>query len=693
MSKNSKILAVLCGSVSALALTASPGRADAPLPHPLQPITQSCLNKTVAAATLTPPQGQPASTQFDGLTQANVFCLSVIQVPGNRLTSFDISWADPVKALYFLGDRSNKGIDVINTATNNFKARLTGFVGISLLNPTSINNNTSGPNGVTSHGNWVYGGDGNSTLKVFDLKTMKNWPAANPPIQTIFTGGSTRVDEMDTTGDGCFLLAANNIEDPAYATLFQANCDNLVSDVVPLVQIYADKTIMPAGVGLSFEQPRWDPSTGRFVGGVPIINDPQNPGCNYGQNAGVIAPANGPTQVIGAAAKTQNITCDGAVVLIPGSLAGVLATATGVVGPNTNGIGVPQVAYGIYNPVNKTGIIPLTNYALTANASVNVGSAINVAPNVPTINVFSTSALTPETLSPYANPGLYWVKQSTTAGPSGLGGTGSEAVTYTGCNPNGVARNPLTNELLVACNQGNQPWNVATQVIAAGLGFANVPGLPLVPIAKSGLSVAATNTFTVPGVVGGDEAWFNGVIIGPTAFGDGNYYIAASKGGSFRSDANFSGTVPAGTLNLTQPPLNFTGTCATTCGPVLAVVAGFQFFDPIYNFVTYPLIGTIGESNGSHSVAADAIRDYIYVPQTAPMLLRSGGNPNLPIDLNAVGGDTTGNRQNSSNSFLNCQSVVTANVHGVPINSGNGCIVVYHSLPGTQGSPTSPTGN
>jgi hypothetical protein len=27
----------------------------------------------------------------------------------------------------------------------------------------------SGPDGVTSHGRWLYGGDGNSTLKVFDL--------------------------------------------------------------------------------------------------------------------------------------------------------------------------------------------------------------------------------------------------------------------------------------------------------------------------------------------------------------------------------------------------------------------------------------------------------------------------------------------------------------------------------------------
>ena len=360
---------------------------------------------------------------------------------------------------------------------------------------------------------------------------------------------------------------------------------------------------------------------------------------------------------------------------------------------NTYGIGVPQYAYGIYTPGNETGIIPLTNYALTANASIEPGSAINVAPNVPTINVFSTSALTPETLSPYANPGLYWVKQSTTVGPAGLAGTGSEAVTYTGCSPNVASRNPFTGDTLMTCAQSNQAWNVATQVVTTGFGFANIPSLPLVPILPAGLPAAGTNTFLVPGVVGGDVAIFSGQLINGVGYGDGNWYIAAYKGGSFRSDANFSGTVPAGTLNLTQPPLNFTGTCASTCGPVLAIVAGFQYYDPIYNFVTYPLIGTIPSSSNSHSVEVDVIRDYIFVPQVAPNLLRSGDNPNLVVDINATGGDTTGNRQNSSNSFLNCQSVVTANVHGVPINSGNGCIVVYHSIPGTQGSPTSPTGN
>src|SRR5271170_5538911 len=212
MSTNSKLIAVLCGSVSALALTTSSGQADAPLAAPLQPITSSCLGRQGAAATLTPPNGQPDFTQVDGLTQANVFCLTTVQVPGLRLNNIGGSWVDPVKALYFLGDKPNKAVDIINTANTVFKARLGAghFVGNVLTNPTSINNNVSGPNGVRSCGNWVYAGDGNSTIKVFDLATVRNWPAVNPPVQTIATGGSSRANAINLSGDCSLLIVTND---------------------------------------------------------------------------------------------------------------------------------------------------------------------------------------------------------------------------------------------------------------------------------------------------------------------------------------------------------------------------------------------------------------------------------------------------------------------------------------------------
>ncbi len=46
-----------------------------------------------------------------------VVCLSAVAIPGNPLTSFDISFVNPSRSEYYLADRSNFGIDVISTAT------------------------------------------------------------------------------------------------------------------------------------------------------------------------------------------------------------------------------------------------------------------------------------------------------------------------------------------------------------------------------------------------------------------------------------------------------------------------------------------------------------------------------------------------------------------------------------------------
>ncbi|MBV9016756.1 MAG: hypothetical protein JO058_13980 [Alphaproteobacteria bacterium] len=181
-----------------------------------------------------------------------------------------------------------------------------------------MNNNVSGPDGVTSHGRWLYAGDGNSTLKVFDL----NAPTATAQKASISTGGTTRVDEMALTTDGTLLLAANNAEDPPFATLFRANGDNAVNSVAILSKVEVDNTIIPKGFGLSLEQPAWDPKTERFYNSIPVIaNNPA--GCNYGQLSGPI-------------------TCDG----------GLLVVNPATLSPGTNTLGA-------FNPTTNTGVVPL----------------------------------------------------------------------------------------------------------------------------------------------------------------------------------------------------------------------------------------------------------------------------------------------------------------------------------------------
>jgi hypothetical protein len=251
-----------------------------------------------AALAAAPCQGPGAPTD----TQTR--CLTAVQIPGNPLRSFDISFVNPDRAEFYFADRSNKGITIIDTRHNVFKRRLGGFVGafvppssITPANPFgTVNNNLSGPDGVVTHGRWLYAGDGDSTLKVFDL----NAPTASAFKASIPTGGSTRVDEMALTTDGTLLLGANNAEDPPFGTLFVANGDSATNHASIIVRIGVDNSIIPAGAGLSIEQPAWEPKTKRFYVSVPqIANNPA--GCTFGGpnfcEGGllIIDPANLPT--------------------------------------------------------------------------------------------------------------------------------------------------------------------------------------------------------------------------------------------------------------------------------------------------------------------------------------------------------------------------------------------------------------
>jgi hypothetical protein len=236
-------------------------------------VTASLISTAVSAVAQCQGPGAPTTTQTK--------CLTAIAIPGNPIRSFDISWVNPDRAEYYLADRSNKGIDIIDTRQNIFKKRIGGFVGIKLNTAgTAVDNNHSGPDGVVSHGKWLYAGDGDSTLKVIDLGT-------GTIVDTHDTGGGSRLDEMALTTDGKMLLAVNNAADPPFATLFTANGDDASNSVAFVAKITPDASVVPSGFGLSIEQPAWDEATQRFIVSVPTIAE--NPtGCNHGQLSGPI---------------------------------------------------------------------------------------------------------------------------------------------------------------------------------------------------------------------------------------------------------------------------------------------------------------------------------------------------------------------------------------------------------------------
>jgi len=269
--------------------------------------------------------GAPTTTQTR--------CLTAVQIPGNPLRSFDISFVNPDRGEYYLAERSNGAVVVINTKDLDAPVRmLGGFVGIKNNPNGTVNNNISGPDGVAAHGRWLYGGDGDSTVKVFDLdapdaSALKQTISTVPPTQK----DKTRVDEMALSADGKFLIAANNAEDPPFATLFVANGDAHTSAVTTIVRIEATHAIIPPGFGLSIEQPAWEPKTKRFYVSVPTIAD--NPaGCNYGQLAGPV-------------------TCSGGLFVIdPHNLPAPTLVD-----------GVMTSVIGAFDPATNTGVLPLNN--------------------------------------------------------------------------------------------------------------------------------------------------------------------------------------------------------------------------------------------------------------------------------------------------------------------------------------------
>ena len=308
------------------------------------------------AVSLAPTGAFAAGPCFDAPTTTQTKCLTAVQIPGNPLRSFDISWVNPKRAEMYFADRSNSAVQVIDTETLMWKRKLPGFVGAVLNGSGAVNNNVSGPDGVVSHGRWLYAGDGNSTLKVFDLDA--------PPLvamkANVSTGGTTRLDEMALTSNGRLLLAANNAEDPPFATLFNANGNDAHNHVSKITRITVDPSIVPAGFGLSLEQPTWDPKTKRYYTSMPIIaNNPS--GCNYGQLSGPI-------------------TCDGGVLVTdpktltaPNAVQGAFdaTTNTGVValhgcGPNGSTVGPDDnILFGCTPQNNPSNVIQLVMNAMS----------------------------------------------------------------------------------------------------------------------------------------------------------------------------------------------------------------------------------------------------------------------------------------------------------------------------------------
>jgi len=213
-------------------------------------------------------------------TPARLSLLKTISIPATpqntlgKLFSFDISWVDPANGLYYLADRSNAALDVIDTtgAFTGTPDTLFGQIGGTSSGQANFKGDTgttatSGPDGVVAAFPCVFAGDGDSRLLSFNGST-----SFTTVVSALNTGGQFRVDEMAVDVADGLILAANNADTPAFATL--ATYNKSTCALSNPIKIPLDT--LPSGdkVTNGAEQPAWDPSSKAFYVSLPEINGP-----------------------------------------------------------------------------------------------------------------------------------------------------------------------------------------------------------------------------------------------------------------------------------------------------------------------------------------------------------------------------------------------------------------------------------
>jgi hypothetical protein len=190
-----------------------------------------------------------------------------IDVGGNGLGAFDISFVDPTIDLYVLADRTNASVDLFDASDATFIGRVGGFAGVAHNPDGTANNNLSGPDGVVVVASKeVWAGDGDSTVKVIDLATKTI-------VDTISTGGKFRCDEMAWDSKDHLLAVANNADDPPFVTMINTDTHQITAKII------FDKADAGVDAQNGIEQPQWSPQTGLFYVSVPQVGpDPAQGG-------------------------------------------------------------------------------------------------------------------------------------------------------------------------------------------------------------------------------------------------------------------------------------------------------------------------------------------------------------------------------------------------------------------------------
>src|SRR5438876_3046399 len=214
----------------------------------------------------------PALADNGGQNAGAVRLLSTIPIPGAALHGFDISWVDASTQRYYLADRSNKAVDVVDARNRTFVKQITGgFAGVKFKADGTANNDISGPNGVVSSGRWLFVTDAGSRVVSIDL-------TSDQIVGSVATSGSeNRADELAYDAEDGILLVINNADSPPFATLISVNKTN--GHLTLGARITFDLAHAGFDATNGAEHPVWNKDTGKFYLSIPEANCTAGPEC------------------------------------------------------------------------------------------------------------------------------------------------------------------------------------------------------------------------------------------------------------------------------------------------------------------------------------------------------------------------------------------------------------------------------
>jgi hypothetical protein len=187
--------------------------------------------------------------------------IAAIPVTGGIL-SFDIGWVDPNVTVngspaYFLADRTNVSIDVVDTGANSLVNQIKpGFVGFT------GHNETSGPNGVLTINNngstQIWAGDGKSRVWVLSYPSGTPVMGFTNPIPTGDT--ANRADELCYDSTDHLIVIANDADTPPFISFIPTQG--------PSAYTVVKKISFPQATN-GIEQCQWNPRTGLIYLNIP----------------------------------------------------------------------------------------------------------------------------------------------------------------------------------------------------------------------------------------------------------------------------------------------------------------------------------------------------------------------------------------------------------------------------------------